>query len=317
MSTAVLNRVEEESTRLAEAVRQTETDLAALYPRMEAPVVLEEARQQAQSLKRAASVLHDALRRTYAMGDELSARCDDIKKQNRKRRVISAAPANAVIDRREQERGHFAQGLNGYKLLLIGVAGSFVGVIVELLWCLLTNGYIESRSGLVYGPFNLVYGFGAVALTVCLYRFRNRSAWISFLGGMIVGSVVEYLCSLFQEIVFGSCSWDYSHMPFNINGRICLLYSFFWGFLGVLWIKDLYPRMAQWILKLPNRAGKIISWALAVFFIFNSFMTVAAMTRWTQRLDGVEPSTSFGAYIDERFPNERMEDIFANLEFLS
>ena len=317
MRTAVLNRVEEASSHLAEAVEQTEADLAALYPQMEDPAILEEARQQAQSLKRASSVVRDALRQTYAMSDELGARCEDIKKQNRKRRVISAAPANAVIDRREQEQAHFAQGLNGYKLLLIGVVGSFVGVVVELLWCLLTNGYLESRSGLVYGPFNLVYGFGAVALTVCLYKFRNRGRWISFLGGMIVGSVVEYLCSVFQEVAFGSCSWDYSHMPFNINGRICLLYSFFWGFLGVLWIKDLYPRMAQWILKLPNRAGKIISWALAVFFVFNSFMTVAAMTRWTQRLDGVEPSTAFGAYIDERFPNERMEDIFANMEFLS
>ena len=317
MRTAVLNRVEEASSHLAEAVEQTEADLAALYPQMEDPAILEEARQQAQSLKRASSVVRDALRQTYAMSDELGARCEDIKKQTRKRRVISAAPANAVIDRREQEQAHFARGLNGYKLLLIGVVGSFVGVVVELLWCLLTNGYLESRSGLVYGPFNLVYGFGAVALTVCLYKFRNRGRWISFLGGMIVGSVVEYLCSVFQEVAFGSCSWDYSHMPFNINGRICLLYSFFWGFLGVLWIKDLYPRMAQWILKLPNRAGKIISWALAVFFVFNSFMTVAAMTRWTQRLDGVEPSTAFGAYIDERFPNERMEDIFANMEFLS
>ena len=68
---------------------------------------------------------------------------------------------------------------------------------------------------------------------------------------------IEYLCSFFQEMLFGSTSWDYSNIPFNLNGRICLLYSVFWGILGILWIKEIYPRMAVWILKIPNKVGKI------------------------------------------------------------
>ena len=104
-------------------------------------------------------------------------------------------------------------------------------------------------------------------------------------------------------------------MPFNLNGRICLLYSFFWGFLGVLWIKRIYPIMAKWILKIPNKVGKIVTWALLVFFIFNAFMTLAALTRWVRRTDGIEPKSAFGEFIDERFTDERMERIFANMEF--
>ena len=92
---------------------------------------------------------------------------------------------------------------------------------------------------------------------------------------MIVGSVVEYICSWGQELVFGSRSWDYSQMPFNLNGRICLMYSILWGVLGILWIKNIYPRMAKWILKIPNRAGKIITWVLVIFMVFNSVMTVS------------------------------------------
>ena len=128
---------------------------------------------------------------------------------------------------------------------MICIAGSFAGVVVEILWCLFRNGYIESRSGLVYGPFNPVYGIGAVVMTLALYRYRNRSSSISFFGGAVVGSVIEYLLSWGQETLFGSTSWDYSRMPFNLDGRICLLYSLFWGILGVLWIKSLYPRVAQ------------------------------------------------------------------------
>ena len=183
------------------------------------------------------------------------------------------------------------------------------------MWCLIRNGYLESRSGLVYGPFNLLYGAGAVALTVCLYRFRNRSGWISFLGGMLVGTVVEYLCSWGQEALFGSRSWDYSAMPFNLNGRVCLLYSVFWGVLGVFWIKDLYPRMAQLILKIPNKIGKILTVAVTVFLIFNSVVSLLAVDRWSERVAGQAPSNSLEELLDERFPNERMESIYANMDF--
>lgn len=215
-----------------------------------------------------------------------------------------------------QDKHFFAKGLNIYKLLLICFIGSFVGVVVEMLWCLIKNEYIESRAGLVYGPFNLLYGAGAVALTVCLYKFRNRGAWLSFLGGMLVGSILEYVCSWGQEIVLGSRSWDYSNMPFNINGRICLQYSVFWGLLSVFWIKNLYPRTAKMILKIPDHIGKIITWLLTGFFIFNAFMSVTTGFRWSQRIKGVEPSNTFWEFIDERFPDERMEKVYANMEFI-
>ena len=112
--------------------------------------------------------------RLLSVADELAARCRDMRNQRKKRGLISAAPANGTIDLEEMAGDHFARGLGIYKLLLVCFLGSFAGVVVELGWCLIRNGYLESRSGLVYGPFNLLYGAGAVALTVCLYRFRNR-----------------------------------------------------------------------------------------------------------------------------------------------
>ena len=132
---------------------------------------------------------------------------------------------------------------------------------------------------------------------------------------MIVGSAVEYFCSWGQELVFGSRSWDYSGMPFNINGRICLLYSIFWGFLGVLWIKNLYPRMAKWILKIPNKTGKILTWVLAALLAFNAAVTVLAIARWSARVHGEPAENVFSQFIDRRFPDERMERIFANMDF--
>lgn len=300
----------------ADDVQTTYTELARCTPQNPPP---EELRSRVEgelaSLGRAEAELLHAQSRTAELRDELSARLDDTEKSTARRWSRLHAPTNASIDLAEQERQHFARGLNLYKMLLVLILGSFAGVVVELLWCFVTNGYLESRAGLVYGPFNLLYGVGAAVLSAALYRFRNRGRWLSFLGGFVVGSAVEYGCSWVQELVFGSTSWDYSHLPFNLNGRICLLYSIFWGLLGVLWIKDIYPRMSKWILRIPNRAGILLTWALTAFLIFDGIVSGIAVMRWSQRIEGVPASSAFETFVDTRFPNERMERIYANMDF--
>ena len=270
---------------------------------------------EVEVLEKASAKLKKAQRWSSEQADELKTRLKEGKASESKRRILRRAPANSVIDYKETKTNNFAAGINFYKIALICISGSFAGVVVELLWCLVRNGYLESRAGLVYGPFNLLYGVGAVALTLILYRYRNRSSAFSFFGGIVIGSAVEYLLSWGQETLFGSTSWDYSELPFNINGRICLLYSVFWGILGVLWIKSIYPRVAKIILKIPDKAGKIITWALTVFMIFNAVMSLLSVWRWSERVHNVPATTIADEFFDKRFPDSRMERIFANMEF--
>lgn len=247
--------------------------------------------------------------------DELKARLKDTVNSNKKGFLISRAPANGTIDYREEKTQHFARGINFYKLFLVFFVGSFAGVIVEMLWCFVRHGHFESRTGLVYGPFNPVYGTGALCLSWVLYEYRNRSAIYSFLGGFITGSVVEYVCSFVQETLFGSTSWDYSNVPLNINGRICLLYSIFWGFLGVFWIKSVYPRFSIWVLKIPNRIGKALVWILLAFMLFDTAVSGIAVYRWSERVKGKESSSAFESFLDRRFTDERMQRIYPNMVF--
>lgn len=250
--------------------------------------------------------------------DEVETRFKEIERVSRKRRrfhILPLAPTNAQIDRDERRMHHFAQGKSLYKLFWVFFIGCFLGVVVERTWCFVRYGLYEPRVGLIYGPFNLVYGVGAWALTMALYPFRNRSKIFSFVGGALIGSAVEYGCSLFQETVFGSVSWDYSNQPFNLNGRICLLYAIYWGILGVMWIKDLYPRMAKLILKIPNRVGKPLTFLLAGFMIVNSVMTGLTTLRWMQRRRGEPPRNAMEACFDRHYPDEKMESILSNLVF--
>ena len=295
---------------LAADERMDDAQKAAFYAEIRDELVL---------LRKRRDLMAKKLQAFNELIDEVETRLKETEQYDRRKkkkvRILPPAPTNAQIDYREKQEAHFAQGMTFYKLFWVFFIGCFAGVVLETIYCLIQRGHYESRVGLIYGPFNLVYGIGALCLSGALYQFRNRGRVFSFVGGFVVGSVVEYACSWFQEVCFGSTSWDYSNMPYNLNGRICLLYSIFWGILGIFWIKDIYPRMAKWILKIPNKVGKPPTWVLLVFMVFNSVMTLFTSLRWTARREGIEPRNAFEAYLDEHYPDERMQKIFANAEF--
>ena len=295
---------------LAADERMDDAQKAAFYAEIRDELVL---------LRKRRDLMAKKLQAFNELIDEVETRLKETEQYDRRKkkkvRILPPAPTNAQIDYREKQEAHFAQGMTFYKLFWVFFIGCFAGVVLETIYCLIQRGHYESRVGLIYGPFNLVYGIGALCLSGALYQFRNRGRVFSFVGGFVVGSVVEYACSWFQEVCFGSTSWDYSNMPYNLNGRICLLYSIFWGILGIFWIKDIYPRMAKWILKIPNKVGKPLTWVLLVFMVFNSVMTLFTSLRWTARREGIEPRNAFEAYLDEHYPDERMQKIFAHAEF--
>ena len=207
----------------------------------------------------------------------------------------------------------FAHGLNFYKLFWIFFVGCFLGVVIETLYCLVTRHHFESRQGLIYGPFNLVYGVGALAMTLGLYWLRGkRDLWV-FLGGFVIGSAFEYICSLVQELLFGTVSWKYDHMPLNLNGRINVLYSMFWGILALLWVKNLFPLMTRLIEKIPNSVGKVLTWVLLVFMILNTVISAVAVARWTARASGVPPANAVEEFLDRHYTDEKMTWVYPNM----
>lgn len=141
----------------------------------------------------------------------------------------------------EQRKTIFAYGLCFYKIALLLVVGAFLGDIVETIFCRVTAGVWMSRSSFVWGPFSIVWGVALAAATMLLYRYRKYSDRFLFFMGTFLGGAYEYTCSVLTEMLFGKVFWDYSKIPFNLGGRINLLYCFFWGIAAVVWIKGIYP----------------------------------------------------------------------------
>ena len=228
-------------------------------------------------------------------------------------RTASPVPADEKIP---AERV-FAKGCCFYKLTGLFFLGSFLGDVTETIFCYATTGVIMSRSSVVYGPFSIVWGFGCTIFTALLYKYKDKSDRYIFFAGTVLGGAYEYMCSVLSELLFGTVFWDYSHIPFNLGGRINLLYCFFWGIAAVVWLKSLYPRLSRLIESLPVTAGAWLMNLLIVFMAVNLLISGMALGRYAARHTGSpQAQTRMERILDERFPDERIERIYPNAKLV-
>ena len=170
-------------------------------------------------------------------------------------------------------------GLSIRRILAYFIIYSFAGFIIETLFGLFTKGVIESRKSFLYGPFCSIYGLGAAVMLIFLNKYSKKYNSL-FLGGFILGSIVEYIISWFGEVFLHIKWWDYSDMPLNINGRICVYFSLFWGFLSIYLVASLNPkvdRFIDWAKKKFNlKALKTLTIATIIFLVFDCIVSIAA-----------------------------------------
>ena len=226
-------------------------------------------------------------------------------------RIQRSYPQARFVRRAEKKKGNpFARGDSFYSIMLLFLVGGVCGDLAEMIFCRLRMGWWMSRSSVVWGPFSIVWGLALAAATLLFYRYRDRSASFFFVAGTLLGGLYEYLCSVFTQLVFGTVFWDYSAIPFNLGGRINLLYCFFWGFAAVAWFKGLYPVLSRWMAKIPQRAGKLAVWALLLFMAVNIGVSSLALARYSARAAGQPAVQSWQVYMDEHYGDEVMQQIY-------
>lgn len=178
-------------------------------------------------------------------------------------------------------------GLSIYKILAYFIIYSVVGYIIETLFGIVTKGTWESRQSFLYGPFCAIYGLGASIMIIFLHKYSKRYNTL-FLGGFIVGSIVEYLVSWIGELILGVKWWDYSDMPLNINGRICVFFSIFWGFLALYLIASFNPkidRMIDWFKsKFSLKNLKALTVTVTIILFVDCVISVVAMSFFLIRM---------------------------------
>lgn len=179
-------------------------------------------------------------------------------------------------------------GMTIWRLLAYFIIYSILGYLIETLFGLVTKGVIESRKSFIYGPFCAIYGVGAVIMIGSLRHFKKNNVTL-FFGGFLIGSIVEYFVSLFGEMMLHVKWWDYSNIPFNLNGRICVYFSIFWGILAIFlmtYINKKVDMLIDWLKQKFNiKLLKTCTILLIIFMFVDCIYTAVALRMFYARIE--------------------------------
>lgn len=210
-----------------------------------------------------------------------------------------------------------------HQLLWYFIIFSVIGLFIETMYCYITTGVLESRKGLIWGPFCPVYGVGAGLLILLLNRFKNSKIKLLIYGG-IIGDVIEYLMSYGLEAIYSTRFWDYSYTSFHLNGRICFIYTIFWAILSVLLISFVKPLIDKWMTKINFKFINVIEVLITIFLIIDVFCTIWGINAYKQRAIDVyynkelkDKNSIIKGIEDALFPNNKMLKTFPNIRFIN
>lgn len=170
----------------------------------------------------------------------------------------------------------------GYELLWLFFIYSFGGWVLETISATLKQRKFANR-GLVNGPFCVLYGLTAIAMTVGLQELRG--IWL-FIFATVYATVAEWVSGHLIEKAFKARWWDYSNIKWNLDGYICLPASLFWGVLGYLAVRWCNGVTLILLHILPKLLMHIVLLTLiGVLFvdIFGSFMLLTGKSKKPER----------------------------------
>ena len=172
------------------------------------------------------------------------------------------------------------------KILTYFLIYSFLGWCIESIY----KSILEKKlinSGFLFGPICPIYGFGAIIMYVFLEDISNKPI-LTFCLGFVVLSLWEYVVGVFLEKVFHTKYWDYSNYKFNLQGRVCLLNSIFWGILGMLFIDVINPIVTSMLYKIDNNIIQYVD--IIGYIILIADMTISIINNFsiTEKLKYVD-----------------------------
>lgn len=196
---------------------------------------------------------------------------------------------------------------------------SFFGWIYESCLVSVKNKKFVNR-GFLNGTIIPIYGAGATIIYVLLAPIQDNIILV-FIGGVLLATILEFVTSYVMEIIFHAKWWDYSHLKYNIQGRVCLSVSLFWGLLSILMTQVLQPSIEFIIYKIPRPLGEYLGYVIFAIFITDLTATVISTVQLDKKLaelqklrqelsDYIEGTKLYGTKeeLKAKFENSRITD---------
>lgn len=165
---------------------------------------------------------------------------------------------------------------NILQFILYIIIYSFFGWILEsVLKTIYQKKFVN--SGFLNGPICPIYGFGAIIMELCLSFLKDKPL-ILFITAFFLLSLWEYIVGYLIEKIFKTKYWDYSNLRFNIQGRVCLKNSIYWGLLGLIFVKWVHPFIESIVKLIPINTLFYIDIIIGVVILIDTIITIIQIT---------------------------------------
>ena len=159
---------------------------------------------------------------------------------------------------------------------------SFLGWVYESTLCSLLEYNRIINRGFLIGPYCPIYGVGIIINWILFGELKDP--FIIFIAAGFISCAIEYVVSYIMEKLFNAKWWDYSHFPFNLNGRICLYGGLVFGAGSTVFIKCIHPVIMFGIDKIPNTYINWSTLVLGSLFITDIILTVNSINSLNKKL---------------------------------
>ncbi len=168
---------------------------------------------------------------------------------------------------------------------LLFIIYSFLGWCMEVIVCGIPSRKFVNR-GFLIGPYCPIYGCAAIFMVLILHQYKD-DLFILFVVSAVICTFLEYVTSFAMEKLFHARWWDYSNKKFNINGRVCLVNSMYFGILGCLLVHWVNPFFKSLLLTIPSIILNISGLFLFAIFIIDNIISFNIISKFKVATDTV------------------------------
>lgn len=167
---------------------------------------------------------------------------------------------------------------NSCYLILMFLIYSVLGYIVEVLFCSYHENKWVLNRGFLIGPWLPIYGSSVVVMYLLLNKYEHDLLAL-FIMSMFTCSIMEFFTSLILEKIFKVRWWDYSKHKFNLDGRVCLSNSVYFGLGGIAIFYLFNPVVFDLLNLIDNNTLIIITLVFSSIFIVDLTISIVVLVK--------------------------------------
>ncbi len=173
-----------------------------------------------------------------------------------------------------------------YDILLNFFTYGFLGWCTEVAFAAAKQRQFVNR-GFLNGPICPIYGVGVTVVVAVLEPLSSHIVFL-YIASTILVTLLEWVTGFALEKLFHHRWWDYSKMPLNIGGYVCLLFSLIWGVVCVAIVEFVHPLLYGLLTLIPHLLGVIILTVLTGALLADIYVTVSGIRKWNRRLENLD-----------------------------